>query len=240
MPNATPVLAAAAMLALAGAASAAPVVADPNFNQTATTSPDYYGIVAWGADNLPPNPQYQGNSSFAGNVGFIPNNQWNNGIPGNGQLKVGFINNSPVATPGFISQVISGFTVGDSYVITLLANGRLGTGAAGLVISVDLPNIVLLGTGSFALSPPAVVYSSPIASADATTVSSTPFQTVTSSAFTATQSSLKVTLTNSGVQDSTVLLSGFALTDVTPVPEPVSLALLGAGLIGLAMIRRRG
>ncbi len=215
--------------------SPGPVVNDPNFNQT-VTSPNrsYYGIAAWGASNPP-----LVNPTFAGNLGFDANNQWNNGTPGNGEAKVGFINNSVAATPGFISQVISGFVVGDSYVITMLANGRTGQGAAGLTITVGAPAFVPSGPALAALTLPATVFASAIPAVDPVAVSVTTFRTVTSQAFIANAGSLNVTLSNSGVQGSTLLISGFALTDVTSVPEPVSLAVLGTGLLGLAMMRRR-
>ena len=76
-----------ASVLLAGTALAAPVVVDPNFNQTNTFSPYYYGIVGWGADNSPPSPTYAGNPSFAGSVGFDPSNQWNNGSLASGETK---------------------------------------------------------------------------------------------------------------------------------------------------------
>jgi hypothetical protein len=117
------ILTAAAVSALlASAASAAPVVVDPNFDQTVTAAPYYYGIAGWGAVGAQQgDPAYD--PSFAGNVGFDVMNQWNNGLPGNGQAKVGFIANAG----GYIYQAISGFTVGESYSITLLANGRVAS-----------------------------------------------------------------------------------------------------------------
>jgi len=221
MPFRRMLLATTAAILVAGAASAAPIVNDPNFNQTATTGPFFYRMVAWGAANVPSSPSYAGNMSFAGNVGFDVNNQWNNGTPGNGQAKVGFIANN-----GFISQAISGFTVGDSYVINVLANGRSGVGVASLQISTSAP----AGT----------VYSAAIPPADGVGNTISPFRNVTTSSFVASASTLTITLTNTGASDSSVLLSGFALRDITGVPEPVSMALLGTGLLGLALMRRRG
>ena len=79
------ILTAAAVSALlASAASAAPVVVDPNFDQTVTAAPYYYGIAGWGAVGAQQgDPAYD--PSFAGNVGFDVMNQWNNGLPGNGR-----------------------------------------------------------------------------------------------------------------------------------------------------------
>jgi len=213
---------------LASAASAAPVVVDPNFNDTATAAPYYYGIAGWGAVVLPvSDPAY--NPSFAGNLGFDVMDQWNNGFPGNGEMKVGFIAN----TGGYIYQAISGFTVGESYSITLLANGRVASAdyplssPAALTITTDATNYDL--------------YSGVIAPVDAASVQDTPFQVITGQVFTAYSTTIKVTLTNTGAQDSTVLLSGFAINDLgVAVPEPASLALAGTGLLALALVRRRG
>ncbi len=221
MPFRRMLLAATAAILAAGAASAAPIVNDPNFNQTVTTSPYFYGMDAWGATTQTSSPSYTGNPSFAGSVGFDVNNQWNNGTPGNGQVKVGFIANN-----GFISQAISGFTVGDSYVINVLTNGRSGVGAASLRIATSAP----AGT----------VYNGAMLPVDGVSNTTKPFMNVTTSSFVASASTLTITLTNTGASDSTVLLSGFALQDITSVPEPVSMALLGTGLLGLAMMRRRG
>ena len=222
-------LAAAAVFALlASAAVAAPVVVDPNFNETVTQAPYYYGIAGWGAASQPASdPAY--NPSFAGNVGFDVLNQWNNGLPGNGETKVGFIANAG----GYIRQAISGFAVGESYSITLLANGRVASAdypmssPAALTITTDATNYNL--------------YSAVIAPVDPALMQDTPFQVITGQAFTAYSSTITVVLTNTGAQDSTVLLSGFAINDLgAAVPEPVSLSLAATGLLALALMRRRG
>ena len=213
---------------LATTAIAAPVVVDPNFNATVTAAPYNYGIAAWGAAGMPASdPAY--NPSFAGNLGFDVLNQWNNGLPGNGETKVGFIANAG----GYIQQAISGFTVGDSYSITLLANGRVASAdyplssPAALTITTDATNYTL--------------YSGVIAPVDPASVQDTPFQVITAQAFTAYGSTITVVLTNTGARDSTVLLSGFAINDLgVAVPEPVGLSLAATGLLALAMVRRRG
>lgn len=221
-------LAAASAMLLASAAAAAPVVVDPDFNQTTTAAPWYYGIAAWGAAGLPAgSPGY--NPSFAGNVGFDVMNQWNNGLPGNGAAKVGFLSNHG----SYIFQAISGFTVGESYSITVLTNGRVASpnypssSPAALTITTDATNYDL--------------YSGVVAPVDPASVQATPFQVVTGLAFTAYRSTITVYLTNTGAQDSSLLLSGFAINDLgVGVPEPVSLALAGTGLLGLILVRRLG
>lgn len=196
------ILAAAAVSALlASAALAAPVVVDPNFDKTVTAAPYYYGIAGWGAAGLPASdPAY--NPSFAGNVGFDVLNQWNNGLPGNGETKVGFIANAG----DYIYQAISGFTTGESYSITLLANGR--------VASADYP---LSSSAALTITTSATnynLYSGVIAPVDPAAVGDTPFQVITGQAFTAYSPTITVVLTNTGAQDSTVLLSGFAINDL--------------------------
>ncbi|HEY0206070.1 MAG TPA: hypothetical protein VGC15_18180 [Acetobacteraceae bacterium] len=213
---------------LASAAVAAPVVVDPNFNETVTTAPYYYGIAGWGAAGLPASdPAY--NPSFAGSIGFGVMNQWNNGLPGNGETKVGFIANAG----GYIQQAISGFTAGESYSITLLANGRVASAdyplssPAALTITTDAANYTL--------------YSGVIAPVDPAGTQDAPFQVITGQAFTAYSSTITVVLTNTGARDSTVLLSGFAINDLgVAVPEPVSISFAATGLLALGLMRRRG
>lgn len=47
------------------------------------------------------------------------------------------------------------------------------------------------------------------------------------------------TVGNIGYGDNGILAANFSITDVTPVPEPCSLALLGSGMAGLFGMRKR-
>lgn len=225
--------AAAIAVLIADSATAAPIVIDPNFDQTQTSSPYFYGINAWNANfagQPTTTPGY--NPSYAGTIGFDVLNQWNNGTPGNGETKVGFLAN----TGSYISQAISGFKFNELYQITVLANGRYpnpgdsSNAAASLQISTSASG---------------AVYNGSIPAVDVPQAQGNKFMTVTTQSFTANADTLLVTLTNTGVSTSTVLLSGFAITDLGvsptpfPVPEPISALLLGSGLAGLAVVRRR-
>ncbi len=224
-------LAAAASLA-AGAAVAAPVVLDPNFNLTPTTAADsFYGIAAWGAAGLPAGaPNY--NPSYAGNIGFDVFNQWNNGTPGNGETKVGFLANSTQENHAYIFQAVSGFVPGDIYTITVLANARVKSDPQGEPVVLQI-----------ATSMNGTVFSTTLTPVDVASVSTTPFTNVASNPFTAPAGTITITLSNQGNLRSSLLLSGLAINDVGKdpafVPEPLSLALLASGLAGIALFRRR-
>lgn len=227
MPQIKTVLAAVALLwAVTGQAQATPVVIDPNFNETPTSADKYYGMAAWNAVAQP-----GGNPSFAGSVGFDAFNQWNNGTPGNGVDKVGFLANGGA----YIYQAISGFSVGGTYRISLVANGR--------VIHAATPTVPMAAL-TITSSSSGTLYAADVPPIDMAQTRNNSFAAVTTSTFTANAPTVTVRLANTGGADSTVLISGFAISEVSRsdvglnVPEPGSMAVLGAGLLGLVAARR--
>ncbi len=127
-----------------------------------------------------------------------------------------------------MSQVVSGFTVGDTYQISVLANARYGqTGAPTLDISASGAETIQYG-----LSP-----------VDSSTTATTPFKTESYN-FVAQSSTETITLAEDASlsKGGSVVLSGLQVADLSnpaPVPEPISLALLGTGLASLSLMRRR-
>ncbi len=217
---------------MAGPAAATPVVIDPNFNLTSTSlDTKFYGIGAWGAVVLPVgSPGY--NPSFAGSVGFDAFNQWNNGDPGNNEGKVGFLANANA----YIYQAISGFSVGGTYRISLLANGRI-LDAGNLKASPAALTVTSSSSGT--------LYAATLLPVDLAQTRNNLFTPITTDIFTANSPTVTVRLANTGTADSTLLISGFAIAELTtinagvPVPEPAGMALLGAGLLSFAAARRR-
>lgn len=233
MPHIKTVFATAALAwAMTGPARATPVVIDPNFDETPTSAgTQYYGIAAWNAVVLPQSdPAY--NPSFAGSVGFDAFNQWNNGAPGNGMDKVGFLANGGA----YIYQAISGFSVGSTYWINLVANGRIIDAA-----TPTMPMAMLTITSSSS----GTLYSADVPPVDLAQTRNHPFTPVATAMFTANAPTVTVRLANTGGAASTILISGFSISEFSrgsadvSVPEPIGMAVLGAGLLGLAIARRQ-
>ena len=210
---------------IAAAAHAAPVIVDPNFSTFDTTrafngNGVKFNIPGWTTNS---NAINIGTMSFNGQSQFNVNAYWNNGALPSGTTVAGFL-----ANPGdSMSQVVSGFTVGDVYQISVLANARSG--------QTGTPELDISATGASTIS-----YG--LSATDPTGTAVTPFHTELYS-FTAHSGTETITLGEDGESSGgSVVLSGLQLADLTnpaPVTEPISLTLLGAGLASLSLVRRR-
>ena len=125
--------------------------------------------------------------------------------------------------------------VGGTYRISLVANGRIFNAATPTV-----PMAALTITSSSS----GTLYAADVPPIDMAQTRNNSFAAVTTSTFTAKAPTVTVRLANTGGADSTVLISGFAISEVSRsdvglnVPEPGSMAVLGAGLLGLVAARR--
>lgn len=231
-------LASAATLGLAALPAAAQNITVVNNSFEANSQPGagYGTITGWnggintGVNNGLPNapaPAPATRQPFADN-GAVPDG-----------AQVAFMQTNGNAASGgnvqqsFISQTLSGFTVGQQYVLTFFDNARAASNAEGITVFFGGTLTQLTpSAGSLVTDTGTNIYSNTVAPVAAAANSSTPYNMV-SVTFTPTATSGLLAFV--GTNNGALLLDNVSVAAApAAAPEPSQSAALGLGILGLA------